>query len=273
MRMGWMGWAGLVVGLGCAGVRNHIDPLGPRYVLAGPEAPKSVPEQLKVVTFNIAFSEKIDQAIDELRTHDPIRQPDILLLQEMDLDGVSRIAAALGLSYVYYPASVLRGKDFGNAVLSRFPIVDDEKVLLPHESFGLHQRREAVRATIDLSGRRICACSIHTETPLLSLEKRLEQVRTVVASLPGAGPCLVGGDFNTFDGNSVRQVAPLFAQAGLTRASALSGPSLVQWPFRSELDHVFTRGFRVIASGVDPASRASDHLPVWVMVALEPVRD
>jgi hypothetical protein len=58
---------------------------------------------LRVVTFNIQFARHIDSAMALLATAEPLAGADIITLQEMDAPGTSRIAAALGMSYVYYP--------------------------------------------------------------------------------------------------------------------------------------------------------------------------
>ena len=51
----------------------------------------------------------------------------------MDAPRTDAVARHLQMNYVYYPGSVHEnGRDFGNAVLSRWPIVADKKLILPH---------------------------------------------------------------------------------------------------------------------------------------------
>lgn len=57
---------------------------------------------------------------------------------------------ALGMSWVYYPAIFRHrsDKDFGNAVLSRWPIIADKKIVLPH---GMGAQHSACRRAPVLS--------------------------------------------------------------------------------------------------------------------------
>src|SRR5512134_1621026 len=130
---------------GCAPMPNLLNPSSPRFEGAyAPSAPVgfSPAAPLRVVTFNIKFAREIDRAVAVLEG-DSLRDADILMLEEMDDQGVDRIARALGLNYAYYPATVHpgNGKYFGPAVLSRWPIERSWKVLLPHEGWGRRQRR------------------------------------------------------------------------------------------------------------------------------------
>ena len=58
---------------------------------------------------------------------------DILALQETDEELVARAAEQLGAHYVYYPSMVhpVTGRNFGPAILSRWPIVDDARCHSP----------------------------------------------------------------------------------------------------------------------------------------------
>src|SRR5689334_10009780 len=114
----------------CATSSNYTDPEGPRYEGGRPAAPEAR-ALLRIVTFNIAHAHHIDEAITCL-TAPPLRDADIVLLEEMDAPGAEKIAAALERRYVYYPSSK-RGSepDMGNAILSPWPIDDTRKLLLP----------------------------------------------------------------------------------------------------------------------------------------------
>src|SRR5258705_7079226 len=120
----------------CRAVLNYPSALGPRYGGAPPPTTTAHADGhlLRAVTYNVQWGKHIDRAINVLQTRAPLPDADIVVLQEMDAEGTRRIADALGMSWVYYPAAVhpKLGHDFGNAVLSRWPIVADEKLMLPH---------------------------------------------------------------------------------------------------------------------------------------------
>ncbi|MDH3724352.1 MAG: endonuclease, partial [Thermoleophilia bacterium] len=80
--------------------------------------------RLRVVSWNIRFGEEIEAALGVLHSSDAVKGSDLLLLQEMDEEGVDAIARSLGHNYVYGAATVhsRTGKNFGNAVLSPWPL-------------------------------------------------------------------------------------------------------------------------------------------------------
>ncbi len=64
---------------GCKLAENYLDPDGPRYSAsysADTEAPSRLPE-LKVITFNVQFGEKYEQAGEELATKPELRAADL----------------------------------------------------------------------------------------------------------------------------------------------------------------------------------------------------
>ena len=89
-------------------------------------------------TYNLRWGRHVNRAIHVLQTRAPLRGADVVLLQEMDADGTERIANALEMFWVYYPAAIhpKRGRDFGNAILSRWPIVAEE-LGVSREPYGL----------------------------------------------------------------------------------------------------------------------------------------
>jgi endonuclease/exonuclease/phosphatase family metal-dependent hydrolase len=218
-----------------------------------------------VVTYNVEYALRVPQAIAALRASADLRAPDVLLLQEMDATGVEAMARALELDYVYFPASITpkTGRDFGNAVLSAWPIGSAAKLPLPHPSRIVRQIRAAVAARICIRGRAVRVYSVHCGSPFgISDAQRRAQVQTVLDDARAhAEPVVVGGDFNSL-GIGRRLVADGFAwpteRVGGTRG-------------RLSFDHLFARGFRPVAAGVvREAEEVSDHDPVWATLLLPP---
>jgi endonuclease/exonuclease/phosphatase family metal-dependent hydrolase len=252
----------------CVPVVNYGES-GPRYAGAVEPAPRSpgacAPATIRVVTFNVQYANHVDRAADLLSSTAELRAADVIALQEMDAAGTRALATALGMSYVYYPATLYqrRGRDFGNAILSRWPIVDDRKISLPHRSRFNATRRAAVRATIDVAGIALQVYSVHLATQIeIGPGKRRDQTRAVVADANGHARVVVAGDMNSHG------IGALFEAHGFawpTREQATT-TALFNW------DHIFLRGVAL----VDPDStgvvrndhRASDHRPVWAALAL-----
>lgn len=244
---------------------NHSDSDGPLYQghYAPPDAP--APDELLVVSYNLHFGDALDEARRAFEARDPLPAPDFLLLQEVDATETEELAAALGYDYVYFPASVAPdGRDFGNAILSRWPLSDARKLILP----GVHplsgQQRTATRATARVGERDVLLYSTHIEIATAPVALRAGQMAAVAEDVPAnADAVVIGGDFNVVTGRGARALAELYAAHALDHASQAAGPTLTRLGVRVPADHLFTRGFEVIGTGAAGDMTASDHLPVW----------
>src|SRR4051794_37348369 len=249
---------------GCARSVNLLETDSPRF--SGTYAPPSTDSAaapIRIVTFNIKLSRRIDRAIEVLRS-DSLRGADILTLEEMDETGVDRIARALGLDYVYYPSSIQPAEHryFGPAVLSRWPIARSWKLQLPHEARFRHQRRTATVAELVVRGHPVRVYAVHLETPFKATDaEREDQVRTVLADAARFdGPVVIAGDFNSYG------VGQVVARQGYRWLTARLDPSISVFSW----DHIFVRHLtpaRPASAGVvRQVHGASDHRPVWAVV-------
>jgi endonuclease/exonuclease/phosphatase (EEP) superfamily protein YafD len=261
------GRAGLWLTLGLAGclpaVTNYATTPGPRF--AGPPAQAPWAGEapgLKVVTWNVKWGEQPEAAAEILATHPRLREADIVLLQEMHETAVETIAARLGSGYVYYPAMVhprVR-HHVGNAILSRWPLLEDRKVVLPHLGRIGGTARAAVVATVKVREQRIRVYSLHLATPFEIGHRGIEdQVRAVIQDAAGSpDPVLIAGDFNS------SRVGGLLVDAGYEWVTQRIGRTA--WIMA--LDHVFIRGLdlRPVAGTVVEKPIPSDHRPVWAVM-------
>jgi endonuclease/exonuclease/phosphatase family metal-dependent hydrolase len=213
---------------------------------------------LEVVTLNLRFGREIERARRLFARRDELARSNVVLLQEMDPDGTEALAAALGMQYVYYPASVhpKTRRYFGNAVLSRWPIVRDRKLVLPHVSLRNPTRRAATCATLMTPAGAVEVCSLHLATPFeLGPGARREQVREIVHQLRGVERVVLGGDFNSYRISGV-------AAAGALDWTTRGVGATVGYFF--SVDHIFTRGLRVNQVGrVTETRGTTDHAAVW----------
>jgi len=244
--------------------------------------------RLRVVTYNIHRAIgldrrfRLDRIADILADHDG----DIVLLQEVD-EGVPRsrrmnLAAALAaeLGYEYYAmghnVSLRKGR-YGNATLSRFPILRERNIDL---TVAERKRRGCQHTTIETpaGGRKIEVFNLHLGLSARERERQagiLARSRELVA-LDGGTPCLLGGDFNDW-----RSLLRAFFVEGLgfrcaTDRPTETGPRPIRtYPSfspRGGLDRIYYRGGLHLVS-VSPcrhqiARLASDHLPVIATFSL-----
>jgi endonuclease/exonuclease/phosphatase family metal-dependent hydrolase len=255
------------LGLGaCASAQNYTDPDEPRHETRYGST-REPDEILRVVSFNVKFAVKVDEAIAVLRDTPALREPDILALQEMDAEGTERIARALEMNSIFFPAAIhpKTGRDFGNALLSPWPLDDVRKLSLPGASRFTGLRRTATVATVRVGERPVRAYSVHLETPIhLSSKGRRAQVQAIVDDAhTSPHPVVVAGDFNT------RGLSEPFEDAGYHWLTRNLRDTSLWW----ELDHIFARGLEPpgpATTGVaDDTHDASDHKPVWALLALE----
>ncbi|MFC1799773.1 endonuclease/exonuclease/phosphatase family protein [Candidatus Eisenbacteria bacterium] len=260
---------------GCSQKKVYTDSDGPYYEGAHCEFNPEFTGSIKVVSYNIKLGEEIARAISELTGVPELCGADIILLQEMDPEGTGQIAEELGYNYVYFPAAIhaKHSREFGNAILTRWPITDSWKLLLPHQDPIRKNRRIAAVATIAIDKYEILTYSVHTEMVWLALDERIAQVDSVIRSVSEIySHVIIGGDFNTESDYYVGVAEDLFEGAGFIRASRGVGPTSKTGPaglVDLRLDHIFTRGFSVLDKGKVDDMQASDHLPIWVKLKIE----
>lgn len=254
---------------GCRTGLNYTDPMGPRYsadLVPRSEGLMSLPETLKLVSFNIAFGVHVDSAIALLKSNHAVREADVLLLQEVDAEATRLIANAIGAAYVYYPAvhSLRTTRDFGNAVLTRWPIIDDQKLILPHRSWISRTQRAATAVTIEVGKTQIRVYSVHLGTLFeIGPGARRDQLRVVLDDAERYSHVVVGGDMNSH---------------GIGDTAVDRG---FDWPTKQgprttifgRWDHLFVKGLGApgnwAAGTVIDVRESSDHRPVWTILVLE----
>jgi endonuclease/exonuclease/phosphatase family metal-dependent hydrolase len=256
-----------VIGSGCTPGINYASVEGPRYAggpLMVPAAASADRGGLRLVTFNVKYGEQVDSAIAVLARTPELREADVVALQEVDAAATERIAGALDMRWVYYPATLHPkfNRDFGNAVLSRWPIVADRKLILPHLGRFRRTARTATAATILVSGRPLRVYSAHLGTMAeIGPGAKREQAQVIMADAAAYGRVAVLGDMNSYG------VGHAFEAAGFAWATERNPRTFAvgRW------DHIFLKGVTLAhdsATGVIQENRgASDHRPVWAVIA------
>jgi endonuclease/exonuclease/phosphatase family metal-dependent hydrolase len=256
---------------------NFLDPEGPRYYDTDRSAkpPMTDGDALRLVTFNIEFGREIDGAIRLLRTAEPLRNPDVLLLQEMSSAGVVTIADRLGLNYLYFPSGIhpQARQEYGTAILSPWAIEDPSKLPLPHGAVFTGMRRAVTAATIRWRDHPIRVYSVHLPARMaVSGGQRQQQVALILdAARRHPGPVIVAGDFNS------PNIDGLFEQEGfawVTKGIPGTARFMRRW---YQIDHVFARVLGAAdeapPAGYVDAAGISDHRAVWARLHLTAPHD
>ena len=143
--------------------------LGTVPLSAQENLPESTYVDLTVVTYNIHHGEGVDELYSAIRIARTLEQykPDLVALQEVDM-GTNRtegdlqvniIANHLGMFYVFGKTIDYIGGEYGNAILSKYPIISTQNSDI---SPGItSERRGLLRATIDIGFRTLKFYSTH----------------------------------------------------------------------------------------------------------------
>ena len=164
-----------------------------------------------------------------------------------------------GYEAVYRTNAVTRHGEHGNALLSRWPILNHQ-----HEDVSDHrfEQRGLLHVELTAHDRQVHVVVAHFGLIPASRSRQAEQVcRFIAREVPPDMPLLVAGDFNDW-GSRVDRV---FHAAGLV---AFKSPSAATYPSRMplvQLDCVYARGLRPLRVEVPRGpiwGRMSDHLPL-----------
>ena len=241
---------------------------------------------LRVISYNIHRAIGLDRRFQPdritkiLLDHDA----DIVLLQEVDrgaprskqMDMAKSFAEELG--YKHYAAGYnvsLRKGYYGNATLSRYPIVRERNIDL---TVGENKRRGCQHTTIqvDHSGVHRAVEVFNLHLGLSPLERQRQAgilMRTKeFSSVDSSAACIVGGDFNDW----LSRLRALFVEGMSMRCATdhetryrtrpiKTYPSLSP---RGGLDRIYYRGGLRLINAISCRHRvakvASDHLPIIV---------
>ena len=160
---------------------------------------------IRVLSYNIHHGEGMDKRIDLRRIAEVIKSisPDLVSLQEVDyqlertggIDQAEELASLTGLNAAFGPAIIRPNGQYGNAILSRHPVVNVRNYPLP----GAREPRAVLAADVDILFDKTEKMTFMFLATHLSLneESRLRSVRFVEAVLPDPKmPALFVGDLN-----------------------------------------------------------------------------
>lgn len=236
--------------------------------------------QLRILTYNIhKCIGGVDRRYDPARIRDTIAYyaPDVVLLQEVDhmakRSNRDRQVDILGdmLSYrhrTWFPNVQVRGGgEYGNAILSRFPLTDTRNIDL---TVGWRKRRSVLHARYRVRlppSRHMRTVHVFNMHLGLAQRERKVQLQRFLDSHPFSGfhsntPVIVAGDFNDVWGTLGTQLLEPAGFRGMERPLR-TFPSYA--PMRA-LDSIYVRGSitlrHVQRAQIAMARRASDHLPL-----------
>jgi endonuclease/exonuclease/phosphatase family metal-dependent hydrolase len=230
---------------------------------------------LRILSYNIHHGRGMDGRVDLKRVADVISacSPDLVALQEVDqrvnrsgkVSQIGELSELTGLNGVFAKQIDYDGGEYGQAILSRWPISDLKVIWLPGEPD--RERRILAVAKIQLASNPMMFATTHLHHNNPSI--RLEQAIAINRELGSSSlPVILGGDLNA------EPSSPTLTE--ISRAWTVIGSANQLKTFPSEqpdkqLDYICYRpqdAFRVVSSKVIAEPIASDHRPVLGILEL-----
>ena len=248
--------------------------------LSAPELGTSTAKEatVRILVYNIHGGVNVDGQVDPEATALAIeaQRPDVVVLNEVargwpifgGLDAAEWLSRRLEMPYLFEPAADLQ---FGNAILSRLPVIASSGGRLP---FGEGpQQRSYLSVTVDVGARELVVIGTHLQESASDPQTRTRQIESLLDAWGGVTPAFVAGDMNMQPGEEDVQ---LFLDAGLVSVQDAIGDSCEPTAFEPKPekpcdrpDWIFATPDLRLADFVIMRTPASDHLPIAVTVTVD----
>jgi len=233
----------------------------------------------RVMTYNVHHGEGIDHRVDLERIAQLIKREraDIVALQEVD-KGVERtgrrnlaaeLGALTGMSFVFSNNYSFQGGEYGNAILSRFPVKRSGN--LHYKKVEESEQRGLLEVTLDIHGRELLFLATHLDhrPPDAARWSNVGEIEERMKSRRGA-PVILSGDFNTQPSSRVYQRLNQTFEDTWVLAGDGSGFTIPSENPSRRIDYIWIsrdKSLSALKAWV-PNSQASDHRPIVVELRL-----
>jgi|TARA_R110000737_G_scaffold118533_1_gene150998 endonuclease/exonuclease/phosphatase family metal-dependent hydrolase len=170
---------------------------------------------------------------------------------------------------LYYPISTNKSNtsEFGNAILSRNQITQENKLILPHKKQN-GRIRNATNCVFKINETTILVYYIHMKTTIMSREKRMDQIDSIIKDIKEKeiDHVILGGDFNTLINKDLEIIITKFKEVDIIYNSGNVGAtgSYLFGLVKPVNDHFFSRNMEGIMTSKLKTSKSSDHLPILI---------
>ncbi len=224
---------------------------------------------LKVGSYNIKNGQDVGHNFATLAQDILTAGLDVVGLQEVDLntsrnknqDTMKALSEATGYKYYYYTKCIdLQGGEYGTAILSKYPILTEESVLLP--STG--EQRAYGHVSIDVDGQTVHLFNTHLQWP--SQADRLKQIPVLADAALDCMNVIVTGDMNS-PGHA--EYGPYFEDCNFANGDIGDDNYFITNAEDGGIDNIIsTPEFTQLDSGIWNTGH-SDHAMIWALLLLE----
>ena len=228
------------------------------------------PVEVRVLTYNIHHGEGLDGKIDLERIARIIKnsKADLVALQEVDrntkrsggVDQAKELGRLTDMHYVFGKAIEYQGGEYGQAILSRWPISSHKVHTLPQRP--AREQRIALVSVVESPIRGLKFVSTHLDHQIEAV--RIEQAQALEANFDAARslPSILAGDFNaTPESETMKKLFQHWQDAAASHAA----PTIPSENPTRRIDYVLLRpqgSWKVLGAEVLDEPIASDHRPV-----------
>jgi endonuclease/exonuclease/phosphatase family metal-dependent hydrolase len=227
--------------------------------------------EVRIATYNIHRCRGMDRRVVPARILEVLRDidADVIALQEVIGAGpvgagqAEEIGAGLGMGWVMNCVRSLRQHQFGNVILSRYPIAHHSQYDL---SWRTCEPRNCQRADLDIDGRLLHIYNVHLGTAVLERRYQAGRLASFVHDRRVTGPKILLGDFNEWmKGLATKTLSSLFESVDISQHLKRRRTYPGLFPV-VHLDHIYYDGKVEVLNVEMPRTRkalmASDHLPL-----------
>lgn len=236
--------------------------------------------KLRVMAYNIHHAQPMGEEyinLDGIARVIELSGADLIALQEVDVDTersgkgnqAEMLAQKLGLNYFFAKSIDYGGGDYGVAILSRFPILEQQVIPLPGVNQGAEQRVLGMVRVKLPTGKEVAFASTHLDHKG-DPSDRLSQLKEVIRVTKEIdGPVILAGDFNALPDSATMEMvydnfSPTCEDCGHTYPANNPNKTIDYIVYKDP-----SNSLRVLENTVIEEPKASDHRPIRVLFSIE----
>lgn len=263
--------------------RRLRDPLQPVRLHREQTCPIRPPQIVRVMQFNIhaGISRFGGLGLARIAAEIQAAHPDVVSLNEVDngttrsdrIDEAAYLGMATGMHAVYGP-NLMRydGGRFGNAILSRFPVVSSHNSRLPRTPRT--EPRGLLEADLRIGDQTVAFFSVHlTQGHVRGAAERVSQAEAAARIVHATRrPVIVSGDLNSRPTDLPVRILRQYLLDAQEQGGTGLGLTVPEGDPQNRIDYIlYDNHFGILPGSTQVLpSGSSDHRSVWTELVLRP---